>query len=223
MHHVRLNVLATRECSISMSDNPGFDTALQFVLRWEGGFVDHPNDRGGGTNKGVTQRVYDSWRHRQNSPVQDVKLITDGEVYAIYLCDYWLPARCDRLTTALSTVQFDTAVNMGAERAVRFLQAAAGCHVDGDFGPVTERAIVGCDPYTMIAAYCHRREAFYIGLARDSPKLAVFLKGWLNRLNALRRDVGLPGFESASDALDFGDTAYIARVPDMGEDSMSPN
>ena len=39
-----------------------FRAALPFVLRWEGGFVHHPDDPGGATNQGVTQRVYDAWR-----------------------------------------------------------------------------------------------------------------------------------------------------------------
>lgn len=30
----------------------GFLASLPFVLRWEGGFVDHPKDPGGRTNKG---------------------------------------------------------------------------------------------------------------------------------------------------------------------------
>ena len=39
----------------------------------------------------------------------------------------------------------------------------------------------------------------------------------MNRLNSLRKEVGLPGFESARE-FDFGDEAYIAKVPDIGED-----
>jgi lysozyme family protein len=197
--------------------NPALESALKFVLRWEGGFVDHPNDPGGRTNKGVTQKVYDGWRARQGLARQDVKLIADTEVHAIYATDYWLPPRCDRLVTPLDLVQFDTAVNMGVGRAVRFLQGAAGCGVDGDFGPGTERAVAGCDAGTLVADYCKRREAFYVGLAQKNPRLAVFLKGWMNRLNALRREIGLPGYESAA-TLDFGDAGYIARVPDIGED-----
>lgn len=199
-----------------MSD-AALERALKFVLRWEGGFVDHPNDPGGRTNKGVTQKVYDGWRARQGQPRQDVKWIDDAEVHAIYGTDYWLPPRCDRLETPLDLVQFDTAVNMGVGRAVRFLQAAVGCGVDGDFGPGTERAVAACDAGTAVAAYCNTREAFYRRLAQNNPKLAVFLKGWMNRLNSLRKEVGLPGFESAT-ALDFGDMGYIARVPDIGED-----
>ncbi len=196
---------------------PAFGTALAFVLRWEGGFVDHPNDPGGRTNRGVTQKVYDAWRERQGQPARDVKGIEPAEVDAIYATDYWLPPRCDRLDTPLDMVQFDTAVNMGVGRAVRFLQGTVGCGVDGDFGPGTERAVAGCDAGTVVADYCKRREAFYIGLTQKNPKLAVFLKGWMNRLNALRREVGLPGYESAV-RLDFGDAGYIARVPDIGED-----
>jgi hypothetical protein len=34
-------------------------------------------------------------------------------------------------------------------------------------------------------------------------------------LNALRREIGLPGFESARDVVDFGDTGYVAKVPEL--------
>jgi hypothetical protein len=69
-----------------------------------------------------------------------------------------------------------------------------------------------------VAAYCQRREDFYRQLTVKNPKLGVFLKGWMNRLNALRKEAGLPGFEAAV-PLDFGDAAYIAKVPDIGEDA----
>jgi lysozyme family protein len=197
--------------------SPAFDAALTFVLRWEGGFVDHPDDPGGRTNKGVTQKVYDGWRTRQGQPPRDVKLIDAAEVEAIYASDYWVPPRCDLLESPLDVVQFDTAVNMGVGRAVRFLQASVGCGVDGDFGPGTQRAVAQCDAGTVLGAYCDRRETFYRNLAQNNPKLEVFLKGWLNRLNALRREVGLPGFEGVA-PIDFGDAGYIARVPDIGED-----
>ena len=194
------------------------EPALRFVLRWEGGLVDHPNDPGGRTNQGVTQKVYDGWRARQGLPTQDVARIAAAEVHAIYAGDYWLPPRCDLLGSPLDMVQFDTAVNMGVGRAVRFLQACVGCGVDGAFGPGTERAVAGCDTGTVLAAYCQRREDFYRGLVEKNPKLAVFMKGWMNRLNALRNEAGLPGYASRS-ALDFGDADYIARVPDIGEDA----
>ena len=117
------------------------------------------------------------------------------------------------LQRQLDLVHFDTAVNMGVGRAVRLLQASLGCGVDGAYGPATRKAAESCDRGTVVTGYCRAREDFYRGLAPQKPKLAVFLKGWLNRLNALRAEVGLPGYESV-ERLDFGDTGYVARVPD---------
>jgi lysozyme family protein len=194
-----------------------FKAALPFVLRWEGGFVDHPNDPGGRTNKGITQRVYDDWRSRQGAAKQDVKVITDAEVEGIYDAGYWGPARSEDMDRPLDLVQFDTAVNMGVKRAVRFLQHAVGCGVDGAFGKNTADAVGRCDQGQAVIEYCKAREAYYRSLAQNEPKLAVFLKGWLNRLNALRKEAGLPGFERTV-PLDFGEAGYIMKIPDIGED-----
>ena len=92
-----------------------FGASLPFILRWEGGFVDDPDDRGGRTNKGVTQNVYHAWRADQGLAQQDVQQINDQEVGAIYFQGYWLPAKCDVLRSKLDLAAFDTAVNMGSE------------------------------------------------------------------------------------------------------------
>jgi lysozyme family protein len=193
-----------------------FVASLPFVLRWEGGFVNHPDDPGGATNKGVTQRVYDDWRRRRGLARQSVARLEEAEMHAIYEEGYWLPPGCDLLQRRLDLVQFDTAVNMGVGRAVRMLQATLGCGVDGDFGPVTRQAAETCDLGRALPAYCAARESYYRRLAEARPRLRVFLKGWLNRLTALRQEVGLLGHEAAV-PLDFGDTPFIARIPDVGE------
>jgi lysozyme family protein len=194
-----------------------FIASLPFVLRWEGGFVDHPDDPGGATNKGVTQRVYDAWRQRQGLARRSVAELADAEMEAIYEEGYWTPPGCDLLRRRLDLVQFDTAVNMGVARAVRFLQSSIGCPVDGQFGPVTQVAAAECDLVSTLAAYCDAREGYYRALAEKQPRLAVFLKGWLNRLGALRGEAGLRRLESAQ-AVDFGDASYVAKVPDLGVD-----
>jgi lysozyme family protein len=196
----------------------GFERSLPFVLRWEGGFVDNPRDRGGRTNRGITQKVYDSWRQQQGASPRDVQLLEDAEMRAIYQAQYWLPPRCDLLESALDLVQIDTAVNMGPGRAVQFLQSAMGCGVDGQFGPTTQKAIQECDLGATTAACCDAREQYYRALVARDPTQAIFLRGWMNRLNALRVEAGLPGYEAAV-SVDFGDTGFIAKVPDVGEDA----
>ncbi len=192
-----------------------FDNALAFVLRWEGGYVDHPNDPGGKTNKGVTQVVYDEWRTRKGLPQRSVKEIDDREVHDIYEANYWGSAKCDLLKPPLDIAQFDTAVNMGVGRAVRFLQTAVGVTVDGGFGPGTQKAVDAANPAQTVVEYCNERERYYRRLAEKNPKLDVFLKGWLNRLNALRAQIGIP-VAGVSRSLGLGGPVETMRIPDIG-------
>lgn len=193
--------------------SPSFAAALPFILRWEGGFVDDPDDRGGRTNKGVTQGVYQAWRADQGLPAQDVRRINDQEVAAIYYERYWLTAKCDALRSKLDLAAFDTAVNMGPNRAIKILQEAVGCTADGVFGPATRAACESCDAGEAMINYCDVREGFYRTLARR-PGQDKFLKGWLNRLNALRHELGLPGYEGTDEPTP--DPAFPApRIPDL--------
>ena len=63
--------------------SPALTDSMPFVLRWEGGYVNHPADPGGATNKGVTQKVYDSWRKRQGLATRDVRQLEEAEMHAI--------------------------------------------------------------------------------------------------------------------------------------------
>lgn len=167
-----------------------FETALNFTLRWEGGYSNHPNDPGGATMKGVTQKVYDAYRRFRGHPYQSVKFISDTEIANIYKQEYWLKSGCDRLPANLAIAHFDTAVNVGVSRAVRFLQECVGSTQDGVIGPNTLAKVFGADHDQLLRDYLNRREDHYRDLA-ENPKMAVFLKGWLNRLNSLRGELGV--------------------------------
>jgi lysozyme family protein len=194
-----------------------FENSLPFVLRWEGGFVDHPADPGGATNRGVTQKVYDAWRTSNGQAPRSVRELQDSEMSAIYEQNYWRAARCGEVQDKLDLAMFDTAVNMGVGRAVRFLQGAVGCQVDGGFGSGTLSAVQCCDPSQALQKFCNARQGFYERLVLAKPEMNVFLRGWLNRLNALRATVGLPGYSSG--VTRGGPSGeIIQRVPDLGED-----
>jgi lysozyme family protein len=166
-----------------------FREALQFTLRWEGGYVNHPNDYGGATNKGVIQRVYDDYRRRQGLPLRSVQFITDNEVEDIYENDYWKPSQAELMTRPLAIAHFDTAVNFGVRGSVMFLQEALGVTADGIFGPNTRAALQRANTQSTALRYVDRRiEYRYIRVSQD-PSQRVFLQGWLNRDNDLKRYV----------------------------------
>jgi lysozyme family protein len=195
-----------------MADS-SFASALAFVLRWEGGLSDHPADHGGRTMKGVTQAIYDAWRKARGRPPQDVAMIDNDELGAIYRENYWKVAFCDRLRVALDLVQFDTSVNMGPNRALRILQTAVGTASDGAFGPQTQAACDSCGLPDAVARYCEIREGLYRRLA-ERPGQDVFLDGWLNRLDDLRAAAGVVGFSRARSA----PSEPIARIADLTPD-----
>ena len=63
-------------------------TAINQVLVHEGGFVNHPADRGGPTNYGITKKVYEEFVGRPVS-IQEIKDMPIGNVVAIYKEKYW--------------------------------------------------------------------------------------------------------------------------------------
>ena len=155
--------------------------ALKQVLKYEGGYVDHPKDPGGPTNKGVTQAVYDSWRKTQNLPTQSVRNINDSEVAAIYKNLYWDRISGDLLPAGVDFAVFDFAVNSGVSRAAKMLQSVVGVTQDGVIGPATIQATK-----TYVAmAVTNKRLAFMQSLSIWS----TFGKGWSARIADVKAQI----------------------------------
>lgn len=155
-----------------------FDASLALVLRHEGGYVNHPRDPGGATNRGVTQAVYDDWRVGNGHCEQSVKLIAPDEVRAIYKKRYWDKIRGDDLPAGIDYCVFDFAVNSGVSRASRYLQEAVGVDVDGVIGQATIAAVKAEPADRIINEVCTLRQRFLEGL-RTFP---TFGKGWTRRV-----------------------------------------
>lgn len=155
-----------------------FDTSVKLVLIDEGGNVDDPNDHGGRTSRGITQRTYDAWRRNKDKPTEDIWNATDEEIKSIYQDQYWKPY-CDVLPTGLDYLFFDISVNAGRGQAIRQFQKALGVKVDGMFGQVTLSEARSQDTLQLIKRISDVRRAFYRAL-KQFPRYG---KGWLNRVN----------------------------------------
>ena len=71
-----------------------FDKCLSMLLHHEGGFVDHPDDPGGATNLGVTQKVYEEWVGHKVT-IEDMKNLDFTKVGPIYRKNYFDGVRFD--------------------------------------------------------------------------------------------------------------------------------
>lgn len=156
-----------------------FARCLPLILKHEGGYVDHPKDPGGATNRGVTQATYDAWRRSQSLPGRSVRNITEAEVAAIYRKAYWLAASCDLLPPGVDYITFDLAVNSGIGRAAKMLQEVVGVPADGKIGPKTLAAVRALPRAEVVLRMRNRREKFY----RSLKIFPTFGKGWLRRLD----------------------------------------
>lgn len=157
---------------------PAFRAALAKTLAYEGGIADHPADRGGRTNQGITRAAYDAWRRARGLHVRPVDELEDGERDAIYFETYWLPCRCDELPERLAAAVFDMAVNSGTWNAKLALQAAARVKRDGFIGPVTLAAARS----VSVLDFLRRRASLIQDVIAERPSNVVFLEGWINRL-----------------------------------------
>lgn len=174
-----------------MSSN-NYAVSLQLVLAHEGGYVNHPKDPGGATNKGVTQAVYNSYRKSHGLTTQSVRKITGVEVSEIYRKSYWNKVEGDRLPAGVDYAVFDYAVNSGVAKSSKDLQRVLNLNsslfglsgklkVDGIIGDATIEAVckaADVDEVSLIQIFCNYRMSFLYSL----KTFTYFGKGWTRRV-----------------------------------------
>jgi len=96
------------------------DQIIEGILGKEGGYVDHPSDKGGPTRWGITQTTA-----RAHGYTGDMRNLPRETAKQILLSDYWTGPRFDQvaaLSTLLADELCDTGVNMGPSVASKFFQ-----------------------------------------------------------------------------------------------------
>lgn len=163
--------------------------AINKVLKTEGGFVNNPADRGGATNYGITQKVYEEFKGRKvtidemrNMPIEDAK--------AIYKAGYWDKVAGDMISNySIAYTLFDQAVNRGVNSAIMQAQRILGQAVTGLMNGTLLNALNALKPdqaKSFLNSYFDASEKFYKDLATKDPTQIIFLQGWLNRVAGLR-------------------------------------
>ena len=153
-----------------------FDNYFEWLVPWEGSVYENdPDDPGGATKYGIDQRSH---------PLVNIRTLTKQQAKEIYFSEYWLPVAADKLPPQTAWAVMDCAVNCGRTQAAKWLQRALGVRDDGIIGPVTLKAAKAFGDYRLALSVLSKRDEFYCQLSRK-PRVAKFLKGWLNRNNDL--------------------------------------
>ncbi|MDN2578963.1 glycoside hydrolase family 108 protein [Aquibium sp. ELW1220] len=185
-----------------------FQRALSRVLKHEGGYVDHPKDPGGATNKGVTIATFRRYVKPKGTKA-DLRAITADQVATVYRKHYWTAVHGAELPDGVDYAVFDLAVNSGPSRAARFLQRVVGAAQDGRIGPATLAAVRKADPTELIGRLCDARLA-WLKTLKTWP---TFGRGWERRVTDVRHDAILDAAERAIAKAVVEDATTIGEVP----------
>jgi lysozyme family protein len=176
------------------------EALIDEVIGREGGYSNHPADKGGPTRWGVTEAVA-----RAHGYAGDMRAFPHDEATAIYRRLYWRKPGFDRVDALMPKVAaelFDTGVNMGPATATGFLRRALNALNRGgtDFADLPSAGQVDDALITALIAFENKRgssgetvllkaiEALqgerYVRLAETRPANEAFLYGWLaNRIS----------------------------------------
>lgn len=170
------------------------DAYIKALIAREAGYVNHPKDRGGPTNWGITEQVARAYGY--HGRMQDMP---QSVAASIYLDRYWREPKFDLVnehSAAVAEELLDTGVNMGPMVAGRFLQRALNVLnkeatiypdiiVDGVVGRMTIAALRaylgarGKDGHVVLFRMLDSQQGVrYIEIAENRASQEAFIHGW---------------------------------------------
>jgi len=156
----------------------------------EGGYVNDPNDSGGATKYGVTQRDITGL---PGFPT-DVKDLTGSQAIDYYEHYYWAKfgsaGHFAQVNFPMIEAQpvldklLDMSVLFGVKEAVILIEGVLNLVVDGLFGPHDLVAVNEAEPTSLVQGFKTVLVSHAIGIANAQPKDREFLAGWIKRINS---------------------------------------
>lgn len=162
-----------------------------FLLSFEGGFVNHKDDKGGATNMGVTLKTWREVGYDKDNDgdidVDDLVLVTkDDVIYNVLEPFYWNRCWASRIENQnVANMLVDWAYNSGVKTAIRAIQRIVGVVDDGIMGLKTISAINDYDASELFASLKNERIKFVNAIVAKNPSQKVFLKGWMRRIESI--------------------------------------
>lgn len=163
---------------------------LPYLMRWEGGYVNDPHDRGGATNKGVTiatwRKVGYDINGDGNIDVVDLQELSDYDVLTRVLKPhYWDRWQADDIISqSVANILVDWVWGSGAY-GIKIPQRLLGVEIDGIVGPQTLAAVNAQEPRELFMRLKQERADFLHRIVDNNPTQKRFIRGWMNRLNDL--------------------------------------
>ena len=158
---------------------------IEPLIRKEGGYKlsQHPDDRGGRTYAGISQRSNPNWRGwellEKGAPFEEIHDAT----HELYREDYWDPiSGDDLLKDDTAEIMFSCAVLSGPRRSVILAQQAVSVRRDGVMGPVTLKAVNEMSVELFECRFALARINRFREICNRDPSQDAFLRGWLNRV-----------------------------------------
>ncbi len=163
---------------------------VSLTLKWEGGFVNDPDDLGGATNKGVTIGTYEAYCQKKGYPkptIECLKNISDEQWKDILKTLYWDKWQADNINNqSIANILVDWIWASGAY-GIKIPQKILGVPIDGIVGPKTIAAINSYpDQKELFDKIKQERIDFIERIVTNRPTNKKFKRGWLNRLNDIK-------------------------------------
>lgn len=156
---------------------------VQYILSWEGGYVNDPNDKGGPTNKGITLTTFQSV-YGKNKTITDLKNMSTEQWWTIFKTKYWDRYKADQIKDEwIKYILVDWLWGSGKWAIIK-VQQLLGLPADGIVGDKTIKAINDKDPKELFKSIWHLRENYLKSISKGSN--SKFLNGWLRRLNGIQ-------------------------------------
>lgn len=179
------------------------DARIDAVIGREGGYSNHPADKGGPTRWGITEQVA-----RAHGYKGDMRILPREIAVVIYRQAYWIDpgfAEVERRYPAVADLLFDIGVNMGVSIAGLFLQRVLNAMNDGGklYPDIAVDSRLGKVTLHALDAYRQRRGveggdrlwkaiealrgARYIEISEARAANEAFTYGWFGRMVEMAR------------------------------------